>query len=360
MGVRELLIEFKRRTDTFKFRAEKGVVALVLKDTTIGSKGKNLVFNSIRDVVDSDFTEDNYNYIRLAFMGNPNKVMVEVIDDFTSDSKDLTKGLKSLELKRFSYMAIPELPSEKNTEVEAWVSSQRKLGKVIKAVLNGVTASNESSLINFTTDGIKTRDSEKTYTALQYTPRIAGLLAGLPSTQSSTFSVLSEVYECNVSDNENTDIDSGKLILTNDGEKVKIARGVTAMTEVTPGEIEDFKKIKIRDTADMIEADVRETWDDHYVGKVMNTYPNKQLFLNSVKGYLNNLQKEGILDPSKIVEVDIDIEENIKYLKEKGEKDPSEMELQEIKEANTGAHLFAYADIRIADAMEDLKLKFYM
>lgn len=359
MGIPECIIEFKKRAKDFRFRSEQNVVALVLKDTTSAVKGKSLSYSDFREVKESDFTADNYDFIRLAFLGEPMKVIVEVIDDFEEapGGRNLDAVLKQLELRKFNYLAIPELPKAKTTVVESWITEVRKKYKPFKAVLSGTTAKNEKGLINFVTEKIQVKD--KTYTALQYTARIAGVLAGIPSTQSGTYAVLDEVNDIELTEDESAAVDEGKLILTNDGEKVKIVRAVTALTQVENNDIDSFKKIKIVDTADRIMADIKETWDNNFVGKVMNIYPNKLHFLNAVKGYYNFLQKEGVLDPNAEASSDIDIEEQIKYLK-KVQVDVSKLTEQEVKEYNTSTFLFSKSNITIADAMEDLTFTLYL
>lgn len=357
IGIPKCLVEFKRRAKDMRFRSARGVVALILKDATSAVKGKTLEYKSFEEIKESDFNASNYDFLRLAFMGEPFKVIVEVIDDFVSEQRSLDKALTHLEYLKFNYLAIPELPKSSNASVEAWVTKMRKKGRTYKAVLSGVTAKNEKGLINFTTKGIKVKD--KSYTTESYTARVAGILAGLPATESITYHVLPEVTEITVHDDENSAVDNGELILTNDGEKVKFVRGVTAMTTVDLGEIEDFKKIKILDTADLIKADIMETWENYYVGKVMNTYPNKLLFFGAIKGYLNELQKQELLDPNAKVESDIDFEAQKKYLRSI-EVDLTKLTPQEIREYNTGSSVFGYAEFRIADAMEDLSLKLYM
>ena len=356
MGKPELITEFQRRAKDFRFRSERGIVALILKDTTSAVKGKVLEFTDFKDVKSEDFTEKNYDLIRLAFLGAPKKIIVEVIDDFEApEGRGLTNALEDLVRKRFNYLAVPE--AQTVTSIESWITTQRKLGKSFKAVLKGVASNNEKGLINVEAEDIKV--GEKTYTSADYTSRLAGILAGLPATQSATYYVLEEVDSVKAVSDEDAAVDAGKVIFTDDGEKVKIVRAITSMTVVPEGELEDFKKIKILDSADMIADDVKFTWNDYYVGKVMNTYPNKIIFLSAVKGYLNELQKTGILDPNKTIEVGIDVDAHIDFIKTKGE-DPSLLTEQEIKEYNTGSYLYGYADIRIADAMEDLRLKFYM
>ncbi len=357
MGIPECLIEFRRKALDMRWRSARGVVALVLKDTTGTVKGKTVTYKSFDEVKESDWTEDNYDFLRLTFLGEPSKVIVEVIDDFAAGDKTLDKGLEKLEYFKFNYLAVPEIPSDSVAKVEAWITKMRKKGRTYKAVLTGVKSKTEKGLINFTTKGIKVKD--KAYSTEAYTARVAGILAGLPSTQSITYHVLEEVTEITVHDDENAAVDNGELILTNDGEKIKFVRGVTAMTEVGLGEIEDFKKIKILDTADLIKADIQDTWENYYVGKVMNTYPNKVLFFGAIKGYLDSLRKQELLDPNVINEADVAFEAQKKWIKGTG-VDVTTMTEQELKEFNTGSYVFGYAKFRIADAMEDLKLELYM
>lgn len=357
MGIPECIIEFKRKARDMRWRSARGVVALVLKDTTAAIKGKTVTYKSFEEIKETDWTPENYDLLRLTFLGEPSKVIVDVIDDFTAGTKNLDKALDKLSYFKFNYLAVPEIPTESVAKVEAWITKMRKKGRTYKAVLTGVKTKTEKALINFTTKGIKV--GEKAYSTEAYTARVAGILAGLPATQSITYHVLEEVTEITAHDDENAAVDNGELILTNDGEKIKFVRGVTAMTEVGLGEIEDFKKIKILDTADLIKADIMDTWENYYVGKVMNTYPNKVLFFGAIKGYLNNLQKQELLDPNVDVASDVAFEAQKKWIKSTG-VDTTVLSDQEIKEYNTGSNVFGYAEFRIADAMEDLKLDLYM
>ena len=61
-------------------------------------------------------------------------------------------------------------------------------------------------------------------------------------------------------------MDNGKLILINDGTKIKIARGVNSLTTTSDSKGDDFKKIKIMEAVDMIRDDIRTTFEDEFVG----------------------------------------------------------------------------------------------
>lgn len=117
---------------------------------------------------------------------------------------------------------------------------------------------------------------------------------------------------------------------------------------------EAFKKIKIVETMDMIQNDIRMTAEDGYIGKYANSYDNKCLLIMAVKGYLEELERSGILETgTSVVELDLAAQEN--YLKSKG-IDTSDMSEQQIKEANTDAKVFLRARVSILDAIEDIVL----
>ncbi|MDM0139830.1 hypothetical protein QSP58_18010 [Clostridioides difficile] len=79
MGLPSAIIEFQRRSRTVKFRSQKGIVALILKDSTATKKSYSIDF--LTDINEAEFTKENYDYIRLAFLGKPSKVIIEVIND---------------------------------------------------------------------------------------------------------------------------------------------------------------------------------------------------------------------------------------------------------------------------------------
>jgi len=226
-----------------------------------------------------------------------------------------------------------------------------------KAVLPLMDNPDNKAVINFKTTGIKEKEID--IDASEYTSRLAGVFAGLPLTQSSTYYKLEELTSIVTIDNPDEVIDNGGLILINDRNKIKIARGVNSMVTVGENDIESFKKIKVLEISDMIHEDIWQTWEEYYSGKVSNTYINKVLFLNTINDYFKNLMNDGILDNDVEAYLQIDIEEQKKFLKNNN-IDYTEMSEQQIKEANTGSYLFAEGQIRIADAMEDLKIKLYV
>lgn len=344
-GLPSINIEFKSKAVSAMQRSERGVVVILIKETTLSTIK---TFRSIEQVVEKEYTPENYDYISKCFMGIPAKVVVVPIvgEGTVADALAKVKSMK------WNYICMPDGVSADVTAIETFVKGARKNDKkTFKAVLANSPADDEG-VINFTTEGIVV--GEKTYTAQQYTCRIAGLLAGLPLSRSATYYVLPEVAEIIESATPSDDINKGKLILINDGEKIKIGRGVNSLVAMTTGKSTDWKKIKIVEAMDLIADDIRTTFNDNYIGQVVNTYANKMMFVGSCNAYFGLLEDEYVLDGSVENVCDIDVNAQETYLKSKG-VDTSKMKEHELRVANTGSEVFVQAQIKPVDAVEDLK-----
>ena len=331
-------------------RSQKGTVAVILKDAAEG--GAHQMTNVTE--LPAGLGEGNKAYLRRAFLGYvnpPRKVIAYVID---GTEKTLDDALGYFATQKFDYLAGPPDTSAADAEkIVSWVKSERLQKHTVKAVLPNVAADSEA-VVNFATDGIAVA-GEAVSTAA-FCSRIAGLIAGTPMTISCTYAPLPEVTDVARLTREALDeaVDAGKFILFHDGEKVKVGRGVNSMVTTGDGRGDAFKKVKIVETMDMIQNDIRMTADDNYIGKYPNSYDNKCLLIMAIKGYLEELERTGILEVgTSVVELDLEAQEN--YLKSKG-IDTSEMNEQQIKEANTDAKVFLRASVSILDAIEDIVL----
>jgi len=339
MGMPEILITFKTQGTSAIERSARGVVALILEDTTAKTK----TYSDITEIVTGDFSTQNINYIKLALQGCSKVIATSLVDPV--DYLDALVILKNME---FNYLACPSLAV--GTDIATWIKAQRANKKIFKAVLAN-SVSDDEGIINFTTTGIKV--GEVAYTTAEYTVRLAGIFAGLEFTRSATYFVLPEVTA--ITDNADPDgaIDDGELILVNDGSKIKIARAVNSLTTFTADKGEDFSKIRNIEIIDMMSNDIRNTFADAYVGKIINTYDNKVLFCAAVNSYLDTLATESVLDPDSTNRVGVDIVAQTAYIASKG-IDTSTMDELEIKKYNTGSNVFVAGTAKITDAMEDL------
>jgi len=356
MGLPELKMQFMQKAATAIERSAKGIVALILKDDTQVLQSE-FNYKSVDDIEAAKFTADNIDYIKKVFMGTPSKMIIEVIP---TTATDFSNVLKILGIKKWNYLAIPKIEAAQTTDIASWIKTQRDTNhKTFKAVLPNCAGDHEG-IINFCTDEIKTKDSDKKYSTAEYCSRIAGILAGLPFTRSATYFVLSEVESIKESTDPNKDVDDGKLILINDGEDIKIASGVNSLTTLVDPKGADWKDILIIDKMDLNRDDISDTWAKEYVGKVINIYNNKMLFISSVNAYFLELKtQDNFFDPDSENKAQINLQAQKIYLQSQG-VDVLDMKDQDILTANTGKKVFVSANVKYTNAMQDLNFDVYM
>ncbi|MED4546109.1 phage tail sheath C-terminal domain-containing protein, partial [Lysinibacillus sphaericus] len=203
------------------------------------------------------------------------------------------------------------------------------------------------------TTGIKV--GEKDYTTAEYTARIAGILAGLPFTRSSTYYELNEIDAITDIEDPDTAVDNGELILINDGENIKIGRGVNSLTTTTGKKTEDFKSIRVMEVQDLIKDDIRTTFDKNYIGKHNNTYDNQVLFIRSINAYYDGLEGEEILDSNYDNKAEINVQKQRSAWESTG-VDTTDWDDQKVKEMSFKKNVFLGGNIKIVDAIEDLDM----
>ena len=118
--------------------------------------------------------------------------------------------------------------------------------------------------------------------------------------------------------------------------------------------LDSFKKIKIVEIMDLIRTDITATAEDSYIGKYANTYDNKLLLVTAIRGYFMGLEQDQLVQPGYTVDIDVSAQEQ--YLVARG-VDTSEMTEQEIREADTGSHVFLLIRCKILDAIEDIDIQ---
>lgn len=349
MGLPSVNIVFQSKAIKAIEQGTVGTLALVLKDSGVTDLTEYVLF----DVADipATLSAANQTYLEWAFMGTPKEIKAVVLPGAATD---YSAALNHLETMRFNIAAVPGIAAADTNTVATWAKSMRDTKeRKIMMVLPHTDADHEA-VINFTTDNIAALGS--TYSASDYTARIAGLVAGLPLTVSPTFRVLPEVEDVPKLTRGEADakINAGELILYHDGDKVKIARGVTSLVTTTEDKGPDWKKIKLVRILDMVYHDIKETIEDEYIGSVQNSYPNKLLLIAAVNAYYETLEMERVLDAGKNL-CQINLPAQKTYLKSIGEP-VDDWKEQQIKEANTRDKVFLVSTVRPLDAIEDVNL----
>lgn len=356
MGIPKIAIEFLKKSSTIINRSGRGMVALLLMDDT--QDQEMTPYMGIDEVSPESWTQKNYEYIQMTFKAEPNKVLcvrAKTKEDGSINVKDTLERVRYID---FDYLASPYLQSSDGETVKAFIKKIRAEGKKAKAVLPEYEADCEA-IINYSNPfvtAVWNKDSDPvTYTAQEYCCRIAGVLASIPLTQSSTYYELEEIVDTVSFEDADAEVDSGKLIIIFDGNKYKIARGVTSLQHISETCPQDFKKIKIIEGADIIRYDIRKTFEDEFVGKINNTYDNKQLLIGAINQYLKELE-DIIIDKEADHYVELNLAAILEYVKTNG-VDTDEMTQQQLKEMNTGSTIYLSGKLKLLDAVEDLNLK---
>lgn len=335
-------------------RSARGIVAVVLTDDTEGGRELN-IYKKADEIDFEHWTNQNYNYLKLIFAGAPSTVIAV---RRAASAVDYTAALKKLKTLKWNYLTIPGLGTSDLTVISAWIKQYRDdERKTFKAVLANCAGDHEG-IINLTTEHISSTITGETHTAAEYCARIAGVLAGLSLARSSTYYVLDDISEAETPDDPDERVDNGEMVIIFDGTKYKIGRGVNSLVTFTAEKTEDVRFIKIVEGMDLYMDDIRETYDENYVGKVINDYDGKQMFVGAVGSYHKGLLGN-VLDRSFDNVVSIDIEAQRAYLEGRG-MDTSEMDEIAIAKANTGTQMFIASNVKFVNAAEDLKMNVNM
>ena len=343
MGLPIIDISFKQLAKSAVIRSQRGIVALILKDTT---KASLTVFDE--GDIPSGLTKANQGLIKDVLKGSPNKIELFVL----GSGDNISEALTYFEGVEFNLMCMPSAETSDVTAIKAFI---KKMNDVVKYKCDAILANEEAdseAIINYTADDIVV--GGKSVTTANHTARIAGLIEGTPLHQSVTFATLSDIdsIENLTKEQADTRIDNGELILVREMGKVRVARGVNSLTTLTDTKGNAFQKIKLRKTLNLIHNDLRRVIVEKYIGKVPNNYDNKCVLITEIKNYLDELATEQLIE--KVNTVGIDLVAQKKWLKDNTNLDVNAMTEQEIKEANTQSNVFIAISLKVVDAMEDI------
>lgn len=366
-GLPQVIINFRTKATTAIKRSARGIVAMILHNES-ADEIKNYVIRDVSDIPESGLTPENVDLIKKCLLGTPLRILVYTLPLTSVDGAKNTQAnvLKILASIKWNWLCAPTATTQEQQDLASWIKAQRtNKRKTFKAVLSDQAADHEG-IVNFCTNNIKvqtdTDSSGKavytTYTALQYTARIAGILAGLALDRSATYFKLTEVESVEVYEDIDTLIDKGEMLLLDeqDGDGVKIARACNSLVTFTTDKGEDYRYIKIIEALDMMTDDIWDTFKKYYVGKYINDYDHKMLFIAAIKVYFEGI-KGNVLDKDWENTVDIDEEFQSNYAKLHGD-DPTQMTKMQIRQYNTGTKLALNGNVKPVNAMEDLTINF--
>lgn len=348
MSLPSINITFSAKASTAIQRSERGIVCLVIRDTT-----KDTILTTYKyldDVATEDYTTDNYKAIADAFHDGAPKVCVVRIGD-----KKIFNDVKT-EIDKLMFNWIACIDEESQADLVTYVKARnaKEPNKQVKAVVYNATSPNDKHIVNFCNVKIKRTDDETETDGYLYLGRIAGMLAATPFTRSATYYVFDDLESVTEVDDSAEAVDAGKFVIINDYGEPKVARAVNSLTSLATGENDSMKKITIIEAMDLIKADIASTFKADYIGKYKNSMDNQQIFIAAVNHYFIKLANDQILDNGYDNRALIDAEAQRSALIDAGTTEAEDWDDLKVKRNTVGSMMYLAGNIKILDAIEDL------
>lgn len=378
MGLRmpNVFVSFYEKGITAIQRSQRGIVAMVFP---VNNPSDNVTNIYTVDDIPESWNKYKKEQIELALKGyqtSPRKVIVMECQGEVKNTvpkpggqsgemeeqiieADFSKVLKKLEKTYFNWLVVPGIQDKYTDKIATWIKGMRTTKDTkVCAVLPNCNADNEG-IVNFTNTTIKTK--AKTFETADYCSRVAGIICGTPAIISCTYAPVPEVTEVEqyTAEEMDTKIGKGEFFFFDDGEKIKVARGINSFVTTMQGKGDDFKKVKLVDLMDMIHYDIKKTAHDSYIGKYANSYDNRCLLITAINGYLHTLETEGLLERGQN-NCYIDIAAVKNWRESNGLNTREELENMnetQIKELNLHDNAFLGVDLSMLDALENITVK---
>lgn len=349
MGLPNITVDFLTKAQTAVARSERGIVCLVVDDTTKETAVSE--YGALSEVLSTDYTADNYAAIRDAFIDGPTKVYVVRIPD-SKTFVDIESALDALKINWLAYIG------QTQTAVPTYVKARnaKPAAAPIKAVVFNQPA-DDMHVVNFANTKVKRKDDAAEVDGYKYLGRIVGMLAALPLDRSSTYAICNDLESVvDVADADSA-VDDGEFVLFNDYGTVRVARGVNSATTV---ENEDLKKITIVEGMDLTKEDIITTFKENYIGKYKNDVENQTVFMAAVNTYFRQLTTEGVLSPDFSNLAEIDVETQRQAWIAAGKTEAMDWDTETVKKNPFKTYVYLLANVRFSDAIEDLQFDIYM
>lgn len=330
-------------------RATHGVLFLVLDDATVP---KGLYRYAKLKKVTESYSSDNKAIISTAFADYGIKnFIVAVAHDEAGITGSLDTALSLLnKVNENGWLAVPQVTLEADKKkVADFIKAQRRDEDYpLKGVLFNHTSDNEG-IVNFTASNLGDMVPD-VYTAL-----VAAQLCTLGANESITNHTARNVTSCDIKDDNNEHVSKGELFLYNNGKNIVYSRGVNSIQTIPESQSETLSKIRIVEVIDLVKSDMREIFEQSYLGKLGNSYKNRKTLINSLNSYLRTLSTEGYLSNDQESFAELDVEATKKYLELKN-INTDDWKDEDILKEKLGSNVFIKVTLRCMDTIEDINI----
>lgn len=361
LGLPSVSVVFAQAAEAATSPASVGSVALVIQDADITEDAVE-VYSSLTEALAAHaWTTANAQALEFAFYGKPLKVIAACL----AAASSLADGYALLEAQRYDVCTVAGLAEATAPAFITWAkAAYDDLQKKALFVAANAAAADHPAIVNVETSDVVIGSAAVLTPSYALLPLIAGLIAGQQLWESVTYLAVPLIEDCVHLTRAEADaaIALGKLILYHDGEKVKIARGVTSLTTVLPTAGADYgaewRKIKVVRILNRIEEDIRIAIEDNYIGKMPNDVVHKNLLIAAVLDYLRALELAGVLRAGTST-LDINLDKTRTYLKTiLPTAEVEAMDEAALREADTDDKLYLLGTVKPVDAIEDVEITF--
>ena len=273
-------ITFKQRVANLIKFGNKGRLLMIKKNAELEEDFKVTEYKSaVFTLEDADLETK----IKQALNRNPKKVILFEYKTTMADVID--------EVKKLKFDWVFSLETLDQSSVSAFAKENQVFGLVYNVEADSeyvISISNPSAKL---ANGVKINNSS-TIGGIDLLPIAAGLLAGCPYDMSATGFVLTELESVELPET----IKETQFTLYNEEEGVRVANPVNTLSTLGANKTEDMKSITIMEGIKRFDTDVKYVFRTGYKGRYKNKYDNQQLFISAAKGYINDLEKNDILD----------------------------------------------------------------
>lgn len=353
MGLPVITVEFKKLATTAVNRSTRGILAVILQDDTKEFDKK--IYTTLEDVEAADYTAENYAILSRAFTAGPYQVVAVRVGD-TGTMDDVKK---ILEKASFNWVcAVPTGFQEELVNYVKSINTPRRIRKA-KALVAGQANADDMHIVNVANTKVTLKGAAEAIEIGAYLPRLAGVLAACPMSESVTYKALNDLDSVEEVTGLDESIDNGNLCLFMDDDTIRIARGVNTLKTIEGDLTEDMKKIAVVEAMDLIQEDIIRTFKNYYLGKKKNTADNQALFVTDISVYLQTLADQDVISRDSTISVAVDVAA-MRAAWEAAGVSTANLSDAEVKKKTYRSQVFISAQAAVLDAMEDMTLVFTM
>lgn len=348
-------VVFKQLAGSLIQRSQRGIAILIVRDDT----DKTFNYKEYKNItqVDADKTEYttvNLQYIKDIFNFAMSKVAVVRVDAGGTVSDALTILESNI---KTGWITIADGTTEDFSTLASWVKTKEAERKTYKAVVYKTAVTDCKHVVNFYNDNVVFADSRGEVSGGKYCPSLIGILASCNIQRGSTYFECANLIKVDEVVDNDAAVASGKFILINDTDKVKIALGINSMTTTDSiTTTEDMKFIDTVEVMDLINDDISTVFKNEYLGKYKNNYDNQILLISAINAYFKQLANDNILDNNYNNKADVNAESQRLAWLGVGKTEAETWDEQTIKNNAFKRTIFLAGDIKILGSMENLKL----